>query len=432
MAAFKKSRVKRLHALARFCRILLDLYKDCRLNNVPEGVYMKILKFLIIYLLVFVSLANAGNLEELVVLHTNDLHGHYYRDEIRGRGGLAAISGYAKKIRKDDTSVLLLDAGDAVSGTPECFVSKGIGSFELMSLMGYDAGILGNHEKDYGLKQIKNFKKAADFPLLCANWYSNDDRLVADKPFILKKIGKLTVGIAGIRFTRSNAKWRLMDPVSTLKSLVPKIKKQCDLLIVIAHNPLEEDIKIARKIPGIDILISGHDHMKIMAKKHIPGTRTFLAQAGQYGKYLGRIDILYDQDAKKIHSLKSRLIPTKQIKDLDLKLATALAKFRKDTLLQIPNLLEVMGDCPWFMDRDEELLNLVEKIFKIAAGTDFGYIIAHGSIRDHFYPGQLTYRDVCISFPFRNQFLTLEVKGKNITGILKQRIQARGKTIDPS
>src|SRR5262249_43280031 len=92
----------------------------------------------------------------VTIVHTNDLHGHVEN--------AAAITAVARAERAKNPSTLFLDAGDCITGTPVSTVFKGEPVFEIMSLMGYDAGTIGNHEFDHGWKQIEKFRKLAVHP----------------------------------------------------------------------------------------------------------------------------------------------------------------------------------------------------------------------------------------------------------------------------
>lgn len=84
--------------------------------------------------------------EELVILHTNDFHGHIKATQ--RYAGAAKISAYVDDLKARHPAVIFLDAGDAISGTPVSGMFKGDPIFEVMNLMGYDFGLIGNHEFD--------------------------------------------------------------------------------------------------------------------------------------------------------------------------------------------------------------------------------------------------------------------------------------------
>ena len=104
-----------------------------------------------------------STIDTLVVLHTNDFHGYISPDGDRA-AGLARIATYFDRERARSSKVLALDAGDCVSGTPVSTLFQGRSIFEAMTAVGYDAVTLGNHEFDYGWREILAYRDIADFP----------------------------------------------------------------------------------------------------------------------------------------------------------------------------------------------------------------------------------------------------------------------------
>ena len=120
-----------------------------------------------------------STIDTLVVLHTNDFHGYISSDGDRA-AGLARIATYFDRERARSSKVLALDAGDCVSGTPVSTLFQGRPIFEAMTAVGYDAVVLGNHEFDYGWREILAYRDIADFPLLSANARGPAGELIAD------------------------------------------------------------------------------------------------------------------------------------------------------------------------------------------------------------------------------------------------------------
>lgn len=108
------------------------------------------------------------------MLHTNDHHGHFWRNEY-GEYGLAAqktlVDGIRKEVAAEGGSVLLLSGGDINTGVPESDLQDAEPDFRGMNLVGYDAMAIGNHEFDNPLAVLRQQEKWAKFPLLSANIY---------------------------------------------------------------------------------------------------------------------------------------------------------------------------------------------------------------------------------------------------------------------
>lgn len=150
---------------------------------------------------------------KITVLHTNDHHGHFWRNEY-GEYGLAAqktlVDGIRKEVAAEGGSVLLLSGGDINTGVPESDLQDAEPDFRGMNLVGYDAMAIGNHEFDNPLTVLRQQEKWAKFPLLSANIYqkSTGERLF--KPWALFKRQDLKIAVIGLT-TDDTAK--IVDPV---------------------------------------------------------------------------------------------------------------------------------------------------------------------------------------------------------------------------
>src|SRR5262249_30233363 len=155
-----------------------------------------------------------------------------------------------------------------ISGTPVSTVFKGEPVFEVMTLMGYDAAALGNHEWDHGWRQIARFRDIASFPLLNANAADPDGRPLGDEPWHVFDVGGCRVGVIGLvtdelptRTTKDNwSTCRVESPLAAAKRLVPIVRRKCDVVVLLTHVGVEVDAAIAGAVPGIDLVVGGHSH----------------------------------------------------------------------------------------------------------------------------------------------------------------------------
>src|SRR4030043_1703827 len=115
------------------------------------------------------------NTKQFTILHSNDMHGDFLA-EVQGGGGkliggLALLSGYINKVRREEENVLYLISGDMVQGSLIDSEYKGISTMEIMNYLAPDVVSLGNHELDYGLEHLLFLEKIANFPIVNANLY---------------------------------------------------------------------------------------------------------------------------------------------------------------------------------------------------------------------------------------------------------------------
>jgi 5'-nucleotidase len=116
-----------------------------------------------------------GNTKKFTILHSNDMHGDFLAAVNTGKGdligGLALLSGYINKVRKEEENVVYVISGDMLQGSLIDTDYKGISTMELMNYLAPDVVTLGNHEFDYGLPHLLFLEKVANFPIINANLY---------------------------------------------------------------------------------------------------------------------------------------------------------------------------------------------------------------------------------------------------------------------
>jgi 5'-nucleotidase len=256
-------------------------------------------------------------IRKLTILHTNDWHSRIdpFPDndpKYPGQGGAARRAALISKIRQEEEHVLLLDAGDVFQGTPYFNYYGGEPEFKLMSMMGYDAGTLGNHDFDNGIEGFVSKMPFAKFPFINCNYDFTDTLLNGKikKSIIVKKngikIGILGVGIdlAGLVPDKNWKGLRYTDPIEAAhrESAKLKLEKRCDFVICLSHIGFKyetskvSDHMLASGTEFIDLIIGGHTHtflekpVIVMNKK---GDSVTINQVGFAGLRLGRIDCLF-------------------------------------------------------------------------------------------------------------------------------------------
>ena len=211
---------------------------------------------------------------DIVILHTNDVHG--------------AIAGYAKVAALKDAYeargayVLLLDVGDFIQGDPAVSTSEGAAAVELMNLAGYDAATFGNHEFDYGYENLRSLMAGMDFPIVSANVRVRGESGKDETPFSPSvtftapdgtKIGVFGLTtpetatkahpakIQGVTFLAGEALFSVaQDQVDYLEEL------GCDYVICLGHLGIDDEsagnrsIDLLEHVDGIDLFIDGHSH----------------------------------------------------------------------------------------------------------------------------------------------------------------------------
>ncbi|BDU77149.1 bifunctional metallophosphatase/5'-nucleotidase [Mesoterricola sediminis] len=251
----------------------------------------------------------------VTLLHTNDTHsriepyGPGSEKNLEGRGGMARRATLVRQVRRTTPNVLLLDAGDVFQGTPFFNQYKGHLDYKLMSLCGYDAGTLGNHDFDNGVEGLVAAMEDAKFDFVNCNFDAKGAPKLAArlKPWIIKEFPGVKVGITGccIDFkglvsakNHAGVDWR--EPAEALKPVVAHLreKERVDLVVVLSHLGFDvksasiDDKRLAVAVPGIDVIIGGHTHTFMDAPLKIQNAagETEIFQVGHSGVNLGRMD----------------------------------------------------------------------------------------------------------------------------------------------
>jgi 5'-nucleotidase len=284
----------------------------------------------------------ASGKKTFTILHSNDMHASFIGmgpasdytpftlNDDATRGGYARLAGLIarrKAARKGQGPVLVLDAGDYSMGTAFSAATRETGGeLHLMGKMGYDATTFGNHEFDLGPaglgKSIGAALKAGRIPaVLAANTrFAGNDATLADlqrltregviRRYLVIERGGLRFGILGslgkeAMIYTSGGATTFADPFESAKEMVKILreKEKVDVVIALSHGGVEkgkdgrytdgEDVRLARDVPGIDVVISGHSHTELQEATIVNG-RTPVVQTGKEGRNLGELVITLD------------------------------------------------------------------------------------------------------------------------------------------
>lgn len=412
------------------------------------------------------------------VLHTNDIHGHFWNND-KGEYGLAPQKTVIDQIRKDVAAqggeIIVLNAGDINTGVPESDMQNARPDIEGLNAIGYDAMTLGNHEFDVPLQILDMQEKWAKFPLLSANVYNKRTNKPLVTPYITLKRGGLKFAIVGLT-TEDTAKLGNPDvtgnvifknPIETAQNVLKSLnkKEKPDVRIALTHMGWYLDGKHGTNAPGdvtmartlkpaaFDMIIGGHTHDTVcfdekgqfiekykptMACKPDYQNGSWIMQAGEWGKYVGRADFEFKNG--KTTLVKYELIPinlkqtikkedgTKEYKlyaneiKADEALYAQLKKYQDegDKTLGIK-----VGNTEGFFDGKRESVRFVQtNLGRLIAQSqmervkaDIG-IMNGGGIRASLPEGEVTYKNILTVQPFGNMISTLDLKGKELVDFL--------------
>lgn len=273
------------------------------------------------------------DLQKLTILYTNDTHSRIEPfpendPKYANQGGYARRASVVEELRNSGENILLLDAGDIFQGTPYFNLYQGEIEYKLMSMMGYDATTIGNHEFDLGMENIVKQLPHAKFSFINCNYdFSNTplkNKTIPYKIFNCKgiKIGVLGVGIelAGLVDKKLYGETIYSNPITEANKIskLLKLDLDCDYVICLSHlgykyeDKKVSDIILAEQSKYIDLIIGGHTHTFLehpVKLSNSEGKEVFVTQVGWAGIWLGKIDVFFSSYKKKIsHNSDNRKI----------------------------------------------------------------------------------------------------------------------------
>jgi 5'-nucleotidase/UDP-sugar diphosphatase len=237
----------------------------------------------------------------LTILHTNDIHGHELMN-------LARQATLIKEIRAKEANVLVLNAGDVFVDGKYQFKFYGELEFALLNALGTDALTLGNNEfkatnGPAAQKYLYARINQAKFPVLCANVLlaKNGSYLYNVKPYIVFNVKGVKIGIFGVstneigRYKQAEG-FTVLDQIATAKKIYSEVATQADIVLALTHIGYKQDRFLAKAVPGVAAIVGGHSHTLLMKPKLVAGVP--IVQAGKYDKYMGRLDLYFENTGR--------------------------------------------------------------------------------------------------------------------------------------
>ncbi len=397
----------------------------------------------------------------LTILHTNDHHGHFAKFSPYANpdvGGMAARSTLVNIVRAEvgqaGGHVLLLSAGDVNIGVPESDLLNAEPDFKLMKMLGYDAMTLGNQDF-HNRAVLMQQREWAGFPFLATNVVKKKTGAPLVDPYILKEFDGLRVAIFGLTLEEQAI---LGDPkyigdlefksvIETAKTLVPKLRTEADIVIALTHIGFREtsgagyrtpgDLKLVKEVSGIDVIVGGQSGTALKEAEVIGNT--LIVQAGEYGLYVGRLDLTIDSEADMITEYTYTLIPVnlkKRVKyqgksyymyvDKGYVEDPVVLEFIQPYLDQVDELLsqpigealvELVGAKKIIRSRETNLANLVTDAMRAKTGAEIAFQNA-GGIRADIAVGPITYRDILKVCPYGDTLVLLDITGAQVMDVL--------------
>ena len=396
--------------------------------------------FILILTMVVLTLPSSLPAVELTLLYWSDHHAQHLpeRIEIEGKevevGGSAYLAGMVDELRAGSPRTLVLVAGDEFTGTPVSSITKGHSEIEVLNRIGISAMVPGNHEFDYGWKSLVKVMHDADFPVLLANVTLGDSGQGLFPSDTVFDLGGVKVGVVGViyqNFGQAVVREGILglkpsDQILAVKAFVAKRREACDLLVALTHVGWEGDSAMAEAVNGLDLIIGGHSHTRMVKPRLVHGVT--IVQSGPDGLSLGRLTLDVDTTADRITDLRGDLITLRndQIKP-DAKVAALVKslerKYTKDLNRGIGTL-----ETDWNLGRHSNLSQWAADAMlsgvreKISDRINMA-VVNDGNFRKKLPRGAITERDIWEICPFENPVVTFQVSGEELIKVMHKLLR---------
>ncbi|PFG55958.1 5'-nucleotidase/UDP-sugar diphosphatase [Vibrio sp. ES.051] len=424
-----------------------------------------------------VTCETADSCTKFTVLHTNDNHGRFWHND-DGEYGMAArhtlIESIRAEVEANGGETILLSGGDINTGVPESDMQNAVPDFVGMNLLGYDAMAVGNHEFDNDLDTLDMQAELADFPMLAANIYKKDTagNITEERyfdPYKVIVLNGLKVAVVGLTTEATEklvnpdnvASIHFADPRTEIKKVLKEIEvnENVDLVFATTHmghyqdgnngSEAPGDVKLARSLEEgqLDAIIGGHSQNPVCMEPNTneyadfkPGddcapdqqNGTYIMQAHEWGKYVGRADFEYY--GGELHLANYALIPVNLLGDNDEVIGEHIRQDATVKALLLPyqqqgqELLDekiskttgkLEGDRNVVRSQQTNLGHLLGEAYRTyeTVKADFG-VMNSGGVRDSIKDGDITYRDVLTVQPFGNFVTKATMTGQEVKDYL--------------
>ncbi len=379
------------------------------------------LSTLLLALFLFVATSSAER-KQVHIMGINDMH--------------AAIEYFPKLVSVADSlralypDLIVLSAGDNRTGNPisDEYSQPSLPMVELMNRAGFHFTTLGNHEFDgQGVPGLRNVINNSNFHYLCANILAPDSMRLHIDPFAIVEQNGLRIGIVGVVQVGVNGfpdchpdfvRGLSFAPVTeTVRRYATWMRGVCDVLVVLSHIGLDDDLRLAADVPEVDVIVGGHSHTKVDPCEMVGNV--MVTQTERWLKYCTHITLNVEDG--KVVDKKAELIDVRVHATEDAATAAMVRQYSDN-----PRLQRVLAQATTPFETKEELGSLMADAMRQCAGADIA-VQNNGGVRyETKLAGPFTVGDVYSLAPFCNDIYTFRLSGEEVLALLKSVCIADG------
>lgn len=398
---------------------------------------------------------------KIKLLATSDMHGYilptnYGEKNMNLPFGTAKVASTIQHIKQQANGpVITIDNGDFIQGSPlSYFVNKSPQYHvkdltQVINAIGYDLGVLGNHEFNYGMSYLTQAVDSYKHPILCANILKEDGTPIFGKAYDIKVFDGVKIAFLGVT-TQYIPNWEqpitiqgltFKSVVETVKEYMPLLKSKADIVVVVYHGGFERDLEtgeptelitgenegyaLVHEVDGIDALITGHQHRVIA--QHLNGVP--VVQPGQRGEYVGEIELTIEQvnGQYQVISSQVQLHVTGEF-PVSMEVLTLVNKLQEDVEVWLDQPAgKVIGDMTISDPHQARLkehpyIEFIQRVQMEATGTKISATALFNNEGRGFNP-TITMRDIITNYIYPNTLAVVRVTGQELKDALEQTAQ---------
>jgi 2',3'-cyclic-nucleotide 2'-phosphodiesterase (5'-nucleotidase family) len=349
--------------------------------------------------------------------------------EYQPAGGYARIATILRQVRREKPdAVLAFDGGDTIHGTYGAVHTQGESLIPILKTLRFDA-MTAHWEFAYGPQRFKEVADRLPYPMLAINCYDKQTDELVFEPYTILSSGGLNVGVIGIAATIVD---KVMPPSFSqglrftlgneeLPGHIARLREEhkVDLVVVVSHLGFPQEIKLAKQVDGIDVLLSGHTHNRLYRPALV--NDTIVIQSGCHGSFLGRLDLEFD--GGRVVDFRHRLItvgqeipPDPDVQEL---VDRALAPYR-------PDLSQVVGQTATPLNRNTVLEATMDNLLLQSMLELTGAQLAFSNGWRYGAPipiGPITMDDLWNIIPVDPPVSTCELTGDELWTMLEENLE---------
>ena len=344
----------------------------------------------------------------IAILSVNDIHSN-----IDLFPKFAAMVDSLREIYPD---LLVFSAGDNRTGNPvnDQYNPVNYPVIALMNATGFNLSAVGNHEWDANIDNLQHDIERADFPFLCANVFIPKTVKLDIEPMALIENQGVKIGVVGMIELRHDgipgAHPNNLKKVSfkNAREVLPEyqyLRNQCDVVILLSHCGLDDDMDLARSHPWLDAIIGGHTHTLIEHPSETNGV--LITQSGSHLKNATLMKLKVKDH--KVVKKSATVLNVNSVRRENAAVKKMVAEFNN-----APTLNEAIATARTRFENPEEIGCMLTDAIREASGADFAFQNTGGIRVTHLKKGPITVKDVYSIDPFGNDLVMFQMTGEQV------------------